>query len=71
ATPWRKADDQDAALRRFFSSHLVTPAELGKRPVSRLQDRGILSRVVAERIRIPYVPPMTARQRDHVERFHE
>lgn len=71
ATPWRKADDQDAALRRFFSSHLVTPEELGKRPVSRLQDRGILSRVVAERIRIPYVPPMTARQRDHVERFHE
>lgn len=71
ATPWRKAEDQDAALRRFFSSHLVTPAELGKRPVARLQDRGILSRVVAERIRIPYVPPMTARQRDHVEQFHE
>jgi superfamily II DNA or RNA helicase len=71
ATPWRKADDQDAALRRFFSNHLVTPAELGRRPVARLQDRGILSRVVAERVRIPYVPPMTARQWDHVERFHE
>lgn len=71
ATPWRKADDQDAALRRFFSSHLVTPAELGKRPVARLQDRKILSRVVSERIHIPYVPPMTASQRGHVERFHE
>lgn len=71
ATPWRKADDQDAALRRFFSNHLVTPEALGDQPVAWLQEAGILSSVVAERIRIPYVPPMTSRQRDHVERFHE
>lgn len=71
ATPWRKANDQDAALRRFFSSELITPKELGKRPVASLQERGILARITAERIRIPYVPPMTARQLDHVERFHE
>jgi superfamily II DNA or RNA helicase len=71
ATPWRAASEQDAALRRFFSHQLVTPQALGRHPVARLQRRGMLSQVVHERIRIPWVPPMTASQRDHVERFHE
>lgn len=71
ATPWRAAVEQDAALRRFFSHQLVTPDVLGRHPVARLQRRGVLSQVEHERIRIPWVPPMTASQRDHVERFHE
>lgn len=71
ATPWRKAEDQDAALRRFFTNHLVTPAQLGAQPVASLQARGILSRVISERIDIVSAPAMTGRQRDHVERFHE
>lgn len=71
ATPWRKSDEQDAALHRFFSNLLVTPTALGARPVAKLQARGILSNVVPDRIRIPHVPQMTRSQRDHVERFHE
>lgn len=71
ATPWRAADEQDAALRRYFSNHLVTPSELGAQPVANLQARGVLSKVKAERIAIGHVPQMTHRQRAHVEQFHE
>lgn len=71
ATPWKKVDDQDAALHRYFSNHLVTPRALGTKPVARLQARGILSKVEADRIRVGWVPPLSASQREHVARFHE
>jgi DNA repair protein RadD len=71
ATPWKRVDDQDAALHRYFSNHLVTPRALGTKPVARLQARGILSNVEADRIRVGWVPPLSASQRDHVARFHE
>lgn len=71
ATPWRKSEVQDAALRRFFSSHLVTPSVLGNKPVEHLQKRGILSNVVPDRIRIDNIPKLSHQQLAHVERFHD
>lgn len=71
ATPWKKVDVQDAALHRYFSNQLVTPRALGTKPVARLQARGILSKVETDRIRVGWVPPLSASQRDHVARFHE
>ena len=71
ATPWRKSDEQDASLHRFFSNNLVTSTALGTNPVSTLQERGVLSLVDHDRIQVDWVPSLTYQQQSHFDKFHE
>jgi DNA repair protein RadD len=71
ATPWRKSDEQDASLHRFFSNNLVTSTSLGTNPVAKLQERGVLSLVDHDRIQVDWVPSLNYQQQAHFEKFHE
>lgn len=71
ATPWRKSDEQDASLHRFFSNNLVTSTSLGTNPVAKLQERGVLSLVDHDRIHVDWVPGLNHKQWAHFEKFHE
>ncbi len=71
ATPWRSSEVQDASLRRYFNHLLLTPDQLGPRPVAALQKRGILSKAVHERIDAGEAPELSTRDAEHVKRFRE
>jgi len=69
ATPWRASDELFGRLRRFFQKRLLRPETLGKRPVKRLQKRGVLARAVVETLSIRDTPPMSAAERQRFELF--
>lgn len=71
ATPWRTRDDESVSLRGYFQQTLVRPERLGHMPITALQQRGILSRVNAEQLKIRGTRPMTEAQSDKFEQFKE
>lgn len=71
ATPWRSSEADDSSLRSYFQRSLVTPFALGRNPIRRLQQRGVLSNVRWERLRVKGVAPMTGAQRRRYEKFRD
>lgn len=71
ATPWRRQEAQNESLLAFFQRNLVTPAQLGARPIETLQERKVLARVRWERLRIDDETPMSTREKGRYEQFHE
>ena len=71
ATPWKTSVHDDASLRSYFQRNLLTPRALGRHPIRKLQDRGVLSEVHWERLRVKGVAPMTPAQRRRYEQFRD
>jgi DNA repair protein RadD len=71
ATPWRKTDDEDAMLRKYFRQGLLRPNSLGQAPITSLQKLGILARVNAERLSVTGTPRMSSSERKHFDIFKE
>lgn len=69
ATPWRSSGDESAALGRYFHERLLRPESLREKPIHALQKRGILARVVSERLDIDGTRAMTAAQRRSFEQY--
>ena len=58
-------------LRGYFQNRLLAPASLGRNPGSALQRRGFLAQVDSKRLRVVGAPPLTKRERRHIETFKE
>jgi len=71
ATPWRTAEKDDSSLRSYFQRSLLTPRALGRNPIRKLQQRGVLSSVRWERLRVKGVAPMSPAQRRRYEQFRD
>jgi len=71
ATPWRRNDSQSASLRSYFQQRLITPKQLGRRPITALQARGILSKVQWQALPFAEAPPLTAAEQRHFEALHD
>jgi superfamily II DNA or RNA helicase len=71
ATPWRTSEKDDSSLRSYFQRSLLTPKALGRNPIWKLQQRGVLSRVRWERLHVKGVAAMTPAQRRRYEQFRD
>ena len=71
AMPWRRNDSQSASLRSYFQQRLITPKQLGRRPIAALQARGILSKVQGQALPFAEAPPLTAAEQRHFEALHD
>lgn len=71
ATPWRAADPESQRLQKYFQGRLLTPAALGRRPITTLQTEKILSRVRQEDLHGGAAPPLTTAQQQRLEQFHD
>lgn len=71
ATPWRSQEAQNASLQGYFQRNLITPKQLGARPIETLQKRKILTDVSWERLRVTTTPAMTPAERKRFDLFRD
>lgn len=71
ATPWRSDTEESQALRRYFQESLVGPEILGAQPVTKLQEMGVLGKIVGETLRAGTAPAMTEKQHAAFEKLHD
>lgn len=71
ATPWRSDDAQSESLREYFQRALVTSKQLGVRPIARLQECEILSKVRWQPLLSGPAPALTTSEQRRFDEFND